>query len=197
MKIEFTKKNSLIAVLVAAVLVLLGMQLAGNHNGMSHMGNSSSNTSIKSSEFSSNDVMFAQMMIPHHQQAVEMSDLAISISTNEDVLALARQIKAAQDPEITQMKGWLTAAGASLTMDHDMGMDGMLSDEEIAALSKAQGVEFDKLFLSGMIAHHEGALSMVSMIEDSENDKARKLAAEIKSSQSAEIELMKNFLASL
>ncbi len=193
MKIEPTKKNGLIAVLVAAILVLLGMQFAGDHNGMSHMGNSSNNTS----EFSSNDVMFAQMMIPHHQQAVEMSDLAISISTNEDVLALARQIKAAQDPEITQMKGWLTAAGASLTMDHDMGMDGMLSDEEIAALSKATGSEFDRLFLSGMIAHHEGALSMVSMIEDSQNDEARKLAADIKSSQSAEIELMKGFLKTL
>ena len=193
MKIEFTKKNSLIAVLVAAVLVLLGMQLAGNHNGMSHMGNDSNS----SSDFSSNDVMFAQMMIPHHQQAVEMSDLAISISTNKDVLALARQIKAAQDPEITQMQGWLTTAGASSTMDHDMGMDGMLSDEEIATLSKAKGVEFDKLFLSGMIAHHEGALSMVSMIEDSENNEARKLAADIKSSQSAEIELMKSYLATL
>lgn len=193
MKIEPTKKNVLIAVLIAAVLVLLGMQFAGDHNGMSHMGNNSS----KSSEFSSNDVMFAQMMIPHHQQAVEMSDLAISISTNEDVLALARQIKAAQDPEITQMKGWLTAAGASSTMDHDMGMDGMLSDEEIATLSKATGKEFDRLFLSGMIAHHEGALSMVSMIEDSENEEARKLAADIKSSQSAEIELMKSYLKGL
>jgi uncharacterized protein (DUF305 family) len=73
----------------------------------------------------------------------------------------------------------------------------MLSDEEIATLSKAKGVEFDKLFLSGMIAHHEGALSMVSMIEDSENNEARKLAADIKSSQSAEIELMKSYLATL
>jgi uncharacterized protein (DUF305 family) len=82
-------------------------------------------------------------------------------------------------------------------MDHDMGMDGMLSDEEIATLSKAKGVEFDKLFLKGMIAHHEGALSMVSMIEDSENNEARKLAADIKGSQSAEIELMKSYLATL
>ena len=193
MKIEVTKKNGLIAVLIAVILVLVGAQFSGDHDGFMHMGNSSSNES----DYSSNDIMFAQMMIPHHQQAVEMSDLALSISTNENVLALARQIRAAQAPEITQMKAWLTAAGASSTMGHDMGMDGMLSDDEIDALSKATGNEFDKLFLSGMIAHHEGALAMVTMIEDSENDEARKLASDIKSSQSAEIELMKVYLKNL
>lgn len=190
MKIEVTKKNGLIAVLAAAVLVLLGMQFAGDHDGMSHMGNGSSNKS----DFSSNDIMFAQMMIPHHQQAVEMSDLALSISTNEDVLALARQIKAAQAPEITQMQAWLSAAGASTVMEHNMGMDGMLSDEEIATLADATGSEFDKLFLSGMIAHHQGALDMVTMIEESDNDEARQLASDIKVSQSAEIEAMKALL---
>ncbi len=189
MKIDVTKKNALIAVLAAAVLVLLGMQFAGDHDGMSHMGSNSNNN-----DFSSNDIMFAQMMIPHHQQAVEMSDLALSISTNKDVLALARQIKEAQAPEITQMKNWLTEAGASTNMGHDMGMDGMLSDEEIATLAAATGNDFDKLFLSGMIAHHEGALAMVTMIEESDNDEARQLASDIKSSQSAEIELMKGYL---
>ena len=81
--------------------------------------------------------------------------------------------------------------------DHGMHMDGMLSEDEIEQLRQTSGLAFDKLFLAGMIAHHEGALSMVSMIEDSENEEAKTLAQNIKESQSAEIELMKRYLAEL
>ena len=123
-------------------------------NGM--MNNSMMDNNQSASDFSGTDIMFAQMMIPHHQQAVDMSTLAETRTTNPEVLALAKQIKDAQAPEIEQMTAWIDAAGAGMEMSHDMGMGGMLSDEQMTALDNAQGAEFDKLYLEGMIAHHEG-----------------------------------------
>lgn len=194
MKINVDRKSGAIAALLLIVLLLsLALVTQRESGGMGHMNHS---TDI-SSEFSSNDIMFAQMMIPHHQQAVEMSNLAIAISKNPKILALAGQIKSAQAPEISQMKSWLKSAGTSLMGAHGMAMEGMLTDEEIATLKISTGRDFDQLFLEGMIAHHQGALTMVSMIEDSENAEAKKLAANIKSSQSAEIELMKKYLKEL
>jgi len=153
-----------------------------------------------SDEFSPSDIMFAQMMIPHHQQAVDMSDLALERSTDPDVLELAQQIRDAQAPEIEQMEGWLDDAGAGTSMGHDpsdmgMGMGGMLSDEDMAALENATGAEFDRLYLEGMIEHHEGAIQMTRMIRDSSNDEVRALAEAIVESQTAEIERMEEMLA--
>lgn len=148
-----------------------------------------------SSEYGDWDIMFAQMMIPHHEQAVEMSALAQSRSQNPAVLELASEISAEQDPEIAQMQGWLEAAGVGFTMDHEMPMDGMLSEREIEELASATGDDFDKLFLAGMIEHHEGAIDMAQMIIDSDNAEARALAEAIISSQTAQIEYMKELLA--
>ena len=194
MKSNVDKKSGTIAALLLVILLLSVMLVTNRENvSMGHMDHS---TDI-SSEYSSNDIMFAQMMIPHHQQAVEFSKLAISKSQNPKILALAEQIKAAQVPEISQMKAWLSSAGTSLMGEHGMAMDGMLTDDEIATLASSTGTNFDRLFLEGMIAHHQGALTMISMIEDSENAEAKKLAENIKSSQSAEIEVMKEYLQSL
>ena len=146
------------------------------------------------SQFSSADIQFAEEMIPHHEQAVLMSDIALTNSTSDEILALARDIKAAQAPEIEQMSSW---EGVQVSTHMGHMMDGMLSDDEIVQLRQATGIAFDKLFLAGMIAHHEGALSMVSMIEDSKNEEAKTLAQNIKVSQSAEIDLMKRYLAEL
>jgi uncharacterized protein (DUF305 family) len=110
---------------------------------------------------------------------------------------LAQQIKDAQSPEIEQMQGWLAAAGASEDMGHDMGMDGMLSDTEMAELAAATGTARDKLFLSGMIAHHEGALQMTHMIENSANAEAAALAEAIITGQTAEIAVMQQMLSEL
>ncbi len=197
MKFEFDKKSGAGLALVAIAFFGLGLAINTQRDGASssHGGMHSNHSS--NSEYSGNDIMFAQMMIPHHQQAVEMSDLALKNSNNPQVLALAEQIKAAQAPEISQMKSWLESAGESLMGDHGMPMDGMLSEDEIEQLRQTSGPAFDMLFLAGMIAHHEGALSMVSMIEDSENEEAKTLAKNIKVSQSAEIELMKKYLAEL
>lgn len=197
MKFEFDKKSGAGLALVAIAFFGLGLAINTQRDGdgSGHSGMHSSD-SLKS-QYSGDDIMFAQMMIPHHQQAVEMSDLALKNSNNPQVLALAEEIKAAQAPEISQMKSWLSSAGQSLMGDHGMSMDGMLSDDEIEQLRQTSGLAFDKLFLAGMIAHHEGALSMVSMIEDSENEEAKTLAKNIKVSQSAEIELMQKYLAEL
>jgi uncharacterized protein (DUF305 family) len=149
-------------------------------------------------EYSAVDIMFAQMMIPHHEQAVEMSELAIQRSQNVEVLELAEAIKGAQDPEIEQMKTWLRAADAPAGMGHDMhsmGMDGMLTPEQLRELADATGAEFDRLFLEGMILHHEGAIQMARMITNSENPEVRALGEEITVSQRREIERMRELLA--
>jgi len=157
-----------------------------------------SNQSQSESAFSANDLMFAQMMIPHHQQAIEMSQLAASRTENAEVLRLADQIEAAQAPEIEQMRTWLGGDDDGM-MSHDMGshgMDGMVSDEDMIALENARGAEFDRLFLESMIAHHEGAIQMTSMISSSKNPAAQALADSIVSSQTEEIASMKTLLSS-
>lgn len=196
MKIEFDRKTGATVLVVALLFFGLGFAINndGDHDGM--MGNMHGSNS-NNSAYSSNDIMFAQMMIPHHQQAIVMSDLALKTSSNPEVLALAKQIKAAQAPEIEQMKVWLKDAGTSLMGAHGMAMEGMLTDSEISELKSATGVSFDKLFLQGMIGHHEGALTMISMIVDSDNAEARKLAKDIQTSQSAEIVKMKALLETI
>ena len=135
--------------------------------------------------------MFAEMMIPHHEQAIEMADLALAISQDSEVLSLATQIKNAQAPEIEQMKSW----GSSHMGSHaGHMMDGMLSDEEMEELSQALGPDFDRLFLEGMIKHHEGAIEMAEMIVNSQNSEASTLAKNIIDSQRSEIETMKRLL---
>lgn len=187
------------SIALAGTLALTGctvnIEAPGSSNGM--MDGGMMGDSENSSGFSSQDIMFAQMMIPHHQQAVDMSTLAETRTTNPELLTLAKQIKDAQAPEIEQMTAWINGEGASMDMGHDMGMGGMLSDEDMAALSNATGADFDRLYLTGMIAHHEGAIHMAHMITDSNNAEARKLGEAIVTSQTAEIAKMKEMLAGL
>ncbi|GAB2817147.1 DUF305 domain-containing protein [Alpinimonas psychrophila] len=193
----------ILAAALATTVALSGctINVGTPDNGM--MGNGSTTSmmgSSNSSEFSNTDVMFAQMMIPHHQQAVDMSDLALAISANPEVLALAQKIRDAQAPEITLMTSWIEKAGATTTMGHGtddmgMGMGGMMSDDEMTALNNATGTAFDTLYLEGMIAHHEGALQMVKMISNSGNAEVKKLGDAIVTGQTAEIAQMKTMLA--
>jgi uncharacterized protein (DUF305 family) len=148
-----------------------------------------------SAGFSPADIMFAQMMIPHHQQAVDMSELAIENAVDPEVRALAEQIRNAQAPEIELMESWLDEAGVRMSMgEHGMGMGGMLSEDEMTALENATGAEFERLYLEGMIEHHEGAIQMAQMILDSENPEVKELGEAIVESQTAEIEQMKEML---
>jgi uncharacterized protein (DUF305 family) len=141
--------------------------------------------------------MFAQMMIPHHQQAVDMGTLAETRASNPEVKALAAKIKGEQAPEITQMKGWLESAGASLDMGHDMGMGGMLTDADMTALKNAKGAAFDRLYLEGMIGHHKGAIHMAQMVVDSSNGEANALGNAIIDSQTKQITYMESLLGKL
>jgi uncharacterized protein (DUF305 family) len=185
----------IVALLISVVLVAsVGMSESDSDNDdMGMMGGHGHNSN---SQMVGSDAMFLQMMIPHHEQAVVMSDLALSNSKDADVLKLAKQIRDAQAPEIIKMQGWLSDAGLSQDPGHSMGdgMGGMLSDSEISTLKGSTGKAFDKLFLSGMIAHHEGAIHMVMMIENSPNSEISNLGKEIVKSQTAEIELMKQLL---
>ncbi len=142
-----------------------------------------------------NEIMFAQGMIPHHQQAIEMSNMALKNAASPEVKKLAKAIISAQGKEMAQLKYWLTATKSSMTMDHDMGMSGMLPDSAVTALKKLKGSKFDTAFLQAMIAHHEGALEMVSMLDRTKNSEAKKIATDIQKGQSSEITLMKKLLA--
>ena len=143
------------------------------------------------------DIMFAQKMIPHHQQAIDMSKMALKNGVGADVKSMAKAIIAAQKREIAQMKYWLTSTKSPLMPDHDMGMNGMLPEHQMKTLKSLKGSKFSKAYLEGMIAHHMGALEMLSYLDGTKNTEVRKLAQDIKSGQSAEINSMKKMLAKL
>ncbi|MEU8324515.1 DUF305 domain-containing protein [Nonomuraea sp. NPDC048881] len=149
--------------------------------------------------FNDADVMFAQMMIPHHQQAVEMAELAPQRAKDPEIKKLAADIKAAQDPEIQTMKGWLTEWGKPVPsggMGHDM--PGIMSAEDMKKLDGAKGAAFDRLFAEQMIAHHEGAIEMARTEQASGvNPQAKELAKAIESTQQAEVAQLRKLLERL
>ncbi len=151
--------------------------------------------------FNGADTMFAQMMIPHHEQAIEMADMALDPATGAgpDVTALAEAIAAAQDPEIAEMtallEGWGEPVAMDEGMDHSGMMSGMLTVEELDALAELRGAEFDRAWLEAMIAHHEGAVDMAEdVLADGENPEVRDLAERIVAAQAAEIAEMRALL---
>jgi uncharacterized protein (DUF305 family) len=149
------------------------------------------------------DIEFAQGMIAHHEQAVEMAEIALDPNrqAGAEVLDLATRIQAAQEPEIEQMTAWLTAAGESITMDmsegHDMSsMEGMMTAEQMDALAVATGTEFDTMWLEMMIAHHEGAISQSQTVKaNGSNPDVLALADQIIAAQQGEIAEMQALLA--
>jgi uncharacterized protein (DUF305 family) len=144
--------------------------------------------------FSPSEVMFLQMMIPHHEQAITISAMAETQTQNPAIQDIAKRISQAQQPEIDQMKKLLSDAGLPTLMDHDMGMNGMIPQSELDKLSQVQDAAFDKLFLAAMILHHEGAIKMTSSVLDSSNPEIKQLAEKITQVQTAEITEMKALL---
>ena len=157
------------------------------------------------------DVDFMAGMIPHHAQAVIMAGWAPSHGARADVKILCEKIVVAQRDEITFMRNWLRDRGQEVPdatstkhkmkmdgMEHDMLMPGMLTDEEMAALDKARGPEFDRLFLIGMIKHHQGAITMVNDLfaanGSMQDDDVYKFASDVFADQSTEIERMQQML---
>ncbi|MCX4480937.1 DUF305 domain-containing protein [Streptomyces cellulosae] len=185
--------------------------------GMDHgSGSSASATSTPTAgdnpapgAFNDADVMFAQMMIPHHEQALDMSKLADGRASDAEIKTLAADIERAQDPEIQTMKSWLKVWGkpesaeesmpgmdhGSGGMDHGSGMSGMMSEEDMQKLEAAKGTEFDRMFAEMMIEHHEGAISMAKDEQKSgRNAAAKELAAAVVKTQSAEVEKFEKIL---
>ncbi|OSC64621.1 DUF305 domain-containing protein [Streptomyces sp. 4F] len=182
---------------------------SAGHGGHNASASASAPASAPASQGRHNaaDVAFAKGMIPHHRQAVEMADLAPERAGSPEVEKLAAEIKKAQDPEIRTLSGWLTSWGEEVpaddaAMDHSThgmdgmdGMDGMMTDQEMRGLEDASGEAFDTAFLELMIKHHEGAVAMARTEQaDGAHAPAKKMAGEIITSQSAEIERMNRLL---
>jgi len=196
------------AAAVATLTTLTGCSGSSPEAGTSPAGTT---TSAAAQPHNQADAMFAHHMIPHHQQAIEMSDIVLGKQgIDPRVVTLANQIKAAQGPEIQQMQSWLSQWGEPTMMPmpssrmpgHDMGdmpgMSGMMSGEDMAALRNAQGVEASKLFLTQMIAHHQGAIAMAQdEIKSGQYPPAIAMSQSIVTSQQKEIDEMQAILASL
>ena len=188
------------AITLTAALALAGCAGTTNHGGMDDMpGMGSSATASPAGDVNNADMQFTMMMIPHHEQAVEMADMVLAkADIDERVVTLAEEIKAAQAPEIELMESWLDDWGMS--MDDMDGMDhgGMMSDTDMQSLEDAVGVEASRLFLEQMIVHHRGAIEMAQdEIDTGRNPDVIALAESIIASQSTEIDTMEDILATL
>lgn len=161
-------------------------------------------TAEAGAQFNEADVAFAQGMIPHHEQAVEMADVALDpeIGAGAEVVDLASRIKAGQGPEIELMTGWLTSWGQPVQMDtsqgHDMSsMDGMMSAEQMDSLGMMAGPQFDRMWMEMMIAHHTGAISMAQTVKAAgSNPDVVVLADQVIAAQQGEIAEMQALLDS-
>ncbi|TNC21326.1 DUF305 domain-containing protein [Amycolatopsis alkalitolerans] len=191
----------------AAGLVLAGCSSGddSSHSGMAMSSAAATPAPAQAGTHNAADVTFAQDMIPHHQQAVEMAGLAASRTTNTQVKDLATRIRNAQDPEIQQMTGWLGQWGATSSSampsmpDANHGsMPGMMADADMQRLQEAGGAEFDKMFLQMMVEHHQGAVEMArTELAQGASADAKALAQRIIDSQTAEITEMQQLLTKL
>ncbi len=190
---------------LSTALLLAGCSPSGTSGGMAGMDHGSGSSSAPAesdAEFNAADQMFVTMMIPHHQQAIEMADMLLAKDgIDERVIELAQQIKDAQGPEIETMQGWLEDWGISAEDSSMGGMDhggGMMSDDSMTALESATGVEATRLFLQGMIEHHNGAIMMAEMaLSNGQNPDVLELAQQVIDGQKAEVTTMQEILDSL
>jgi len=161
--------------------------------------------------YSDADVEFMSGMIPHHAQAVIMGGWAKTHGARQDVAILCERIVVGQTDEIGMMQQWLRDRGLPVPdakstrhkmkmngMEHEMLMPGMMTDEQMAELDKARGPEFDRLFLEGMIRHHQGAVDMVEVLFKSygaaQDEVIYKFASDVYADQSTEIARMHKML---
>ncbi|EHR61343.1 DUF305 domain-containing protein [Saccharomonospora cyanea] len=182
----------------ASAAALLALTACGT--GDTSAGDSNQNTpptaagEAQQSSHNDSDIAFAQQMIPHHEQAGEMADLALERSTNPNVKSLAERTTGAQDPEIQQMTGLLKKWGVSAARDKS-DMTGMMSGEEMRQLEQATGSEFDVMWLQMMVQHHQDAIEMAKTeLEEGSDADAKALAQRIIETQEAEIREMVGFL---
>lgn len=204
--LRHSSSRRIAAVSAVAVGALLLSACGGDDmDGMDHGSGSSSKSASAPAEngagagFNDTDVTFAQMMIPHHEQALEMAQLADGRASDAEIKDIVGKIEKAQDPEIETMKGWLgawkqpTAMESMPGMDH--GGDGMMSDADMKELKAMKGAEFDKMFAQMMIDHHNGAITMAKDEQkNGKNADAVKMAGDIVEGQSAEVKQLQSIL---
>ncbi|MDJ0347320.1 DUF305 domain-containing protein [Streptomyces sp. H10-C2] len=202
---SLTRRVVIATAVTSGALLLAACGGNSGHNGMNMPSPSTSSTpsasaSATSAAHNAADATFAKDMIQHHRQAVEMAGLAPSRASSPDVKDLAEKIKKAQGPEITSMSGWLTAWGEDVPMempgmDHSGAMPGMMGTAQMDELKKASGKAFDTAFLTMMIGHHQGALTMAGTEKQAgAYAPATQLASGIVTSQTAEIAQMNKLL---
>ncbi|WP_214465565.1 DUF305 domain-containing protein [Microbacterium flavescens] len=188
------------AITLTALLALAGCASTTSSGGMDNMpGMGSSASASPAADVNMADMQFTMMMIPHHEQAVEMADMILAKDgIDERVLTLAEQIKAAQAPEIELMESWLDDWGTPMGDMDGMDHGGMMSDTDMQALEDATGAEASRLFLEQMIVHHEGAIEMAQdEVDNGQNPDVITLAENIIASQTTEIATMEDILATL
>ncbi|OPF78831.1 DUF305 domain-containing protein [Streptomyces antioxidans] len=208
------RRLAFVGAVTAGGLLLAGCGGDGDTKGADHTGAKESATSGATASstagtgaFNAADVTFAQMMIPHHQQALEMARLADGQASNARIKSLAGRIEKAQDPEIVTLKSWLKGWGRPEKapssempgMHHDAGgkgtMEGMMSEEDMRKLKAAKGPAFDRAFASMMIDHHKGAIAMAKdEKKNGRNAKAKKLADDVVKNQSSEVATLRTLL---
>ncbi|WP_327725857.1 DUF305 domain-containing protein [Streptomyces europaeiscabiei] len=196
-----TRRAAAAGVIAAGALLLsaCGDDMSGMDHGSGKASESAAGEA-GSADFNDADITFAQMMIPHHEQALEMAGLADDRAADAKLKDIAGKIEKAQDPEIRTMKGWLkswnepTDVESMPGMDHGNG-DGMMSDSDMEHLAGMKGAEFDKMFAEMMIEHHDGAISMSrDEQKNGENADAVKMAGDIVQGQSDEVRQLKSIL---
>ncbi|TDE12619.1 DUF305 domain-containing protein [Jiangella asiatica] len=186
--------------------VAAGVLLAGcGADGDEPAAGASTGTSVNQSGVDQADVDFAQQMIAHHVQAVQMAQLVPDQGVGPGLIQVADAVEAAQQPEIEQLTAMLERWGEdpASTDDphaghHGGGMEGMMTPEDLSALEAATGVEFERMWLTMMIEHHRGAIAMSeTQLADGTDAEARALAQAIIDAQSAEIEQLEQLLAAI
>lgn len=201
---HFNRVTATAAFVLTAALTLSGC--SESMPGMDHGSEPSSTpttaaTNTAPAGHNDQDVAFATGMIPHHRQAIEMADMAPAKAQNPTVKQLAAAIKAAQDPEIQQLSGWLTSWGKPVPtpgMGHDMHGEGMMTEQEMTDLGKASGAAFDRMWVQMMIKHHQGAVTMAKTEQTSgQSTQAITLAKKIEADQNREIATMQQLLTQL
>ena len=194
------KRMSLLVIPVAALALAACGGTDDKHSGHSMAGHSVGASSAPAAAgHNAQDAMFAQMMIPHHQQAIVMAEQAATKASSSQVKKLAAQIERAQKPEIEMMTGRLKAWGAAMPSHDGMHMgDGMMSDADMKNLDTLSGRQFDRAFLQMMIKHHQGAITM-ARTEQAQGSAAelKAMADSIVTSQTGEITTMQKLLTTM
>jgi uncharacterized protein (DUF305 family) len=209
-----TRRFLVSRVCFALVMAMSVVRVTGAARQIGQLADPPARPELVRQPYSQGDIDFMTGMIPHHAQAVLIAGWAASHGARADIRVLCERQVVAQRDEIATMRNWLRDRGqyvpaADAThhrmkmngVEHDMLMPGMLTQDELAQLDKARGTEWDRLFLTFMIRHHEGALTMVDELFAAygamQDDDVYTLATDIHADQTIEIERMHKLLASL